>query len=163
MRTFVKTGIIFFLISTLFIYQVSAESDTIVIKNEIVNPGSFYFPFKRLWEKGIEKLQFSNESKINFYFSQLQVRISELNYVIENKFLSEVQQASERLAYQAGMMTNSLVEQNDANEKQTIIREFEKYAKYLEKLRDVYPANTSFWMLIQHDINTFNILSERLK
>lgn len=142
---------------------VSADQNIVDIKNEFINPGSFYFSFKRLWEKGLERLQFNTQSKINFYFSQFQVRIAELNYVVENKFLSEVQQSSERLAYQAGMLTDLLIEQNNNEEKQKYIKEFEKYKQSLEKLRDVYPANTSFWMLIQHDINTLEILSEKLK
>lgn len=127
-----------------------------------VNPGSFYYSFKRLWEKGIEKLQFSKESKINFYDSQLKVKFAELNFVVENKLLGEVQKSSERFAFQAGILTDELMKQN-FKDKEKFIREFEAYSKFLEKLRDVYPANTSFWMLIQHDINSLKILSERLK
>ena len=156
----------FLLIFLLIICQpmsVSAENNGVTVKNEFINPGSFYFSFKRLWEKGIERIQFSTQTKINFYFSQFQVRLAELNYVVENKFLSEVQQSSERLAYHAGMLTDQLVEQNNTEEKQKYIKEFEKYTSFLEGLRDVYPANTSFWMLVQHDINTLNILSEKLK
>lgn len=142
---------------------VSAEENVTEIKNEFINPGSFYYSFKRLWEKGFERLQFGTKSKVNFHFSQFQTRVAELNYVIENKFLSEVQQSSERLAFEAGVLTDQLIKQNNNEEKQKYIKEFEKYVKPLEKLRDMYPANTSFWMLVQHDINTLQILSEKLK
>lgn len=142
---------------------INAAEETTTFQNEAINPGSFYYSFKRLWEKGIEKLQLSRELKINFYYSQLKIRLSELNYVVENKLLGEVQQSSERFAYSAGILTDELIKQKKSDEKEKVILAFEAYGKFLEKLRDVYPANTSFWMLIQHDINTLKILSERLK
>lgn len=140
---------------------IKADENILNVKNEIINPGSFYYSFKRLWEKGLEKLQFSEQSKINFYESQLKTRLAELNYVVDNKLLSEVQTSSERFAYQAGILTQALVKANKNKEK--ALKEFEQYSKFLEKLRDKYPANSSFWMLVQHDINTLHILSEHLK
>jgi len=128
-----------------------------------VNPGSFYYSFKRLFEKGKEKFIFSEEQKISFYTSLLKVRLSELDYVISNKGLSEIQGSSERFAYYAGVLTEELIKQNKVNEKENLIKEFGQYGKFLTGLRDKYPANSSFWMLVQHDINTLNILSERLK
>lgn len=128
-----------------------------------INPGSFYYPVKRILEKGWERLQFSETQKIAFYKSQLKTRLAELNYVVEKKLLSEVQSSSERFAYTAGILTEELVRQNKAADKENLIKEFEQFSKFLDKLRDVYPANSSFWMLIQHDINSLKILSERLK
>lgn len=154
---------IFVIFLSLYPLVINATEESVILKNEVINPGSFYYPFKRLWEKGIEKLQFSKESRINFHQSQLKIRLSELNYVVENNLLGEVQQSSERFAYSAGILTDQLVEQNKSGEKEKVILAFEADGKFLEKLRDVYPANTSFWMLIQHDINTLKILSERLK
>lgn len=142
---------------------ISADEETLSFKNEVINPGSFYYPFKRLWEKGKEKFIFSQNTKRLFYKSLLITRLSELNFIVENKFLSEVQQSSERFAYQAGILTEELVKQKNKEDKEKIIKEFEQYSKFLEKLRDKYEANTSFWMLIQHDINTLKILSESLK
>ncbi len=144
----------------LIIYAVDESSN---IKSEAINPGSFYYSFKRLWEKGREKLQFSIQSKITFHESLLKKRLSELNYVVENKFLSEVQTSSERFAFEAGTLTDELAIENKVNEKEALIKEFEQYGKFLPSLRDKYPANSSFWMLVQHDINTLSILSARLK
>lgn len=133
-----------------------------------INPGSFYYPVKRLWEKGQEKLQFSRQAKINFYGSLLKTRLAELNYVVEKKLLSEVQSSSERFAYYAGILTVELVKENERSsssnkDKEKAVKEFEQYGKFLEELRDKYQANSSFWMLIQHDINALGILSEQLK
>jgi len=128
-----------------------------------LNPGSFYYPFKRILEKGRERLIFSQESKRSFYTSLLRTRLSELDFVVKNKVLSEIQTSSERFSYQAGILTQELIKQNNNDEKTKLIKEFEKYGKFLVYLRDNYSANSSFWMLIQHDINTLSILSETLK
>lgn len=135
--------------------------ETLKIKNEQINPGSFYYPFKRLWEKFRERMIFDSNSKINFNESLLKTRLAELNYVVERKFLSEIQTTSERFAYQAGILTDEVVKAN--RDKEKIVKEFDKFSKTLERLRDKYPANSSFWMLIQHDINTLNILAKGLK
>lgn len=133
------------------------------LPNTKVNPGSFYYPLKRVWEKGWEKLQFGKTQKIDFYKSQLKTRLAELNYVVEKKLLSEVQSSSERFAYTAGILTEELIKQNKAADKENLIKEFEKFSPFLDSLRDKYEANSSFWMLVQHDINTLRILSEQLK
>lgn len=142
---------------------VIAAEESITFKNEAINPGSFYYSIKRLWEKGKERLMFSYDSKKSFYESLLKTRLAELKYVVDHKFLSEVQTSSERFAYQAGILAEELIKQNKTKDKENLIKEFEQYAKFLDNLRDKYEANTSFWMLIQHDINTLKILSDQLK
>jgi len=127
-----------------------------------VNPGSFYYPFKRLAEKAGERLNFSEEQKISYYSSLLKKRLSELDFVTSNKVLSQIQGSSERFSFQAGVLTE-IVEKKKIDEKKKLIKIFEKYSKLLANLRDKYPANSSFWMLVQHDINSLSILSERLK
>lgn len=158
-----KKRIFSILVSLLIVLQPFAinAGEDINLKNESINPGSFYYSFKRLWEKASEKLNFNNQSKINFYQSLLHVRLAELKYVVENRVLSEVQTSSERFAYQAGILTEALVKENQDKEK--TIKEFQKMQEFLEYLGDKYPANSSFWMLIQHDINSLKILAERLK
>ncbi len=160
---FFKKKTLLFIIIFLIVLQpiVINAQDNFSLKNELINPGSFYYSFKRLWEKSLDKLQFSRQSKINFYNSQLQVRLAELNYVVENNLLGELQQSSERFAYTAGILTEEL-EKQKVIEKEKFINDFKKYQGFLERLRDKYPANTSFWMLVQHDINSLNILSDRL-
>lgn len=161
-RKIIVTHLLLFLTfcQPLIIY---AAIENINVKNEAINPGTFYYSFKRLWEKGVQILQFSSESKINFHESLFKKRFAELNYVARNKLLSEVQTSSERFAYEAGILTEELISKNKIDDKKALIKQFEQYGKFLPDLRDKYPANSSYWMLIQHDINTLNILSDRLK
>lgn len=162
MRFFLKLFLslmIFSLVSTGLIY--AQESEQLELPKITVNPGSFYYPFKRLIEKGKERVTFSQKGKISLYKSLLKIRLSELNSVVSANFLSEIQGSSERFAYYAGILTEELIRENSSKEQ--TIREFGQFSKFLEKLRDKYPANSSFWMLIQHDINTLSILLEQLK
>lgn len=154
---------ILLLITILFFLQVAhvfAEDQNLNLPLTGITPDSLYYPLQRAWEKVREKLAFSNEAKIGYARSLLRVRLVELKFVVDNQFLSEVQHSSERFAYQAGVLTEDLLKQN--KNKQKSIEEFGQYSKFLEPLRDKYPANSSFWMLIQHDINTLKILSDRL-
>lgn len=145
--------------STALLY--AEEPEQLTLPKTTVNPGSFYYSFKRIWEKGQEKLAFSGDSKKSLYNSLIKTRLAELSYVVENRVLSEVESSSQRFAYQAGVLTDLVIKEN--KDKQKTTEEFQQMQKFLEKLRDKYPANSSFWMLIQHDINTLTILSEKLK
>ncbi|MBI2085922.1 hypothetical protein HYT74_01115 [Candidatus Daviesbacteria bacterium] len=156
-----KIIVLFFIMMSFVISGTAYATQELNLPDIKITPGSFYYSFKRIWEKGWEKLQFNSTSKIAFYESQLKTRLAELNYVVEKKLLSEVQKSTERFAYTAGILAETLVKENKDQEK--TVEEFRKIQIYLEKLRDQYPANSSFWMLVQHDINTLGILSEKLK
>lgn len=142
--------------------SVNAYEEAVSLKTESINPGSFYYPFKRLWEKSRAKIFFNRESRVEFNESLLKTRLAELNYVVERKFLSEVQTSSERFAYQAGILTEELVKASQ-DKKEEALKSYDQFTKLLEKIRDNYPANSAYWMLVQHDINTLSILSGRLK
>lgn len=144
-------------------FTLAVNTQELNLPNTKINPGSFYYSGKRILEKGWGKLQFNQGQKIAFYKSLLRTRLAELNYVVEKKLLSEVQTSSERFAYQAGILTGELIRQNKVADKENLIKEFEQFTPFLDQLRDVYPANSSFWMLIQHDINSLKILSGTLK
>lgn len=160
-KSIYKKVLVFLCLSIFVLSSSIYANEELNLPSTKINPGSFYYPFKRILEKGWEKLQFSQTQKIAFYKLQLKTRLAELNYVVEKKLLSEVQSSSERFAYYAGILTGELVKENKDKEK--AVKEFEQYGKFLERLRDKYEANSSFWMLIQHDINSLKILSERLK
>ncbi len=154
---------IFTLLLFSFLKSVSAAENDNSFRKEAINPGSFYYSFKRLWEKGLEVLQFGEQAQINYKKSLLKTRLAELNYVVDQKLLSELQSSTERVSYEAGVLTNKVLKQNKKENKGDLIKVFNQYDKYLPSLRDKFPANSSFWMLIQHDINSLKILSDQLK
>lgn len=135
----------------------------IEIKNELINPGSFYYPFKRAWEKSRERLIFFSKDKAEYDESLLKVRLSELQYVVRNKVLSELQRSSERFSYQAGILIEHVSAQSEKANKEQVLEKFNQYTTLLARLRDQFPANSSFWLLIQQNIDTLKFLSDQLK
>lgn len=140
-----------------------AFDESLNLPSTVINPDSFYYPLKRAWEKLREKFVFSTKDKIKYENLLVKNRLAELKFVVENKILSEIQHGSERFAYSAGILTDAAVKDGAKRTKENITEDFKRYNPLLEKLRDNYPANSSFWMLLQHDINSLQILSERLK
>lgn len=156
-----------FLLAVFFICHpiiIKAENDNINFQKEIITPGSLLYSTKRLWEKGMSIFKFNGQSKINYEKSLLKIRIAELDYVVNNKILSEIQSSSQRVSYQAGILTEDILKQNQLQTKEEIIKEFEKYSKFLLILRDKFEnSDSSFWRLIQYDIESLKILSDRLR
>ena len=106
--------------------------------------------------------KFSKNSKYQFQKGLLERRVSEYVSLVEKNEQSQISDASQRLAFEAGILAESSVE--ESKEKKTeIISLFEKYKPILGKMRDNFPANTPFWLLYQQDIDTMNILTEKLK
>lgn len=127
-----------------------------------INPGDFYFSFIRLLEKISYKFQFSNDSKFKYSSSLINKRISELGFIVKNRRLNEVQRSSERLAYQVGTLTDFLIKQGNKQMKDQLKIKINTFFPVLSELRDNFPANSSFWMLIQHDINALKEYYEKL-
>lgn len=133
------------------------------IKNEMINPGSFYYSFKRIWEKFALFVLFWPQSKLNYENQLLDIRMAEFKKIAEGRELGEFQKSSERLSYQAGILTDQIKDSENEQDKQELKNKFSSLNKILPGLRDLYPANSSFWMLVQHNINTLEILSGQLK
>lgn len=140
----------------------AAEFEKLNLSSQWVNPGDFYYSPIRLWEKIVEKLQFNNSAKFKYYSFLIDKRMAEIGFVVKNQRLDEVQRSSERFAYQVGTLTDFLVKQNDEQMKKQTKEKINKFTPALSELRDNFPANSSFWMLIQHDINSLKEYSQRL-
>lgn len=157
--------VLIFLVLSLFLENDlvhAKEFDELNLPKQIVNPGDFYYPAKRLWEKIRERLNFNSEARYTYYKSLLELRMSELGFVVKNKRLGELEQASERLAFYAGILTEYLIKYGTEEQKDEIQSKFKSLAEPLDELRDNFPANSSFWMLVQHDINSLKEYSEKL-
>lgn len=125
-------------------------------------PGSSLYALKRLEEKIVEFFKFSSDAKFSYRQMLLEKRVSEFVSLVESKNQLETANASQRIAYEAGILAESSYNANRSN-KDLLIGLFTKYKPILEKMRDNFPANSPFWLLSQQDIDTFNILSAKLK
>lgn len=129
-----------------------------------INPDSFVYPMKRLWEKFREKTIRKHETKVNYYEDIIEIRLSELGYVAKSKNIGQTQKASERFSYFSGTLTEYLVGKEGVDEDKKRLREkFERYREPLGELRDEFPANSSDWMLIAYAIDSLDEYSSKLQ
>lgn len=140
--------------------SVSADEVAIPAKSTI-NPDSYLYSLDRALEKVFYNFQFSNQSKANYYKNLLEERFFELNYIAGNKLIGQVENSSKRFAAQAGVLVDFINANNI--EKESVKNILDEYKDQLPKLRDNYPANSSYWMLIQQDIDSINLYLEKLK
>lgn len=154
---------------TLFFLIVAVTKSSFAYEEMLIpeNPQRIYsdnpfYPVKRLWEKFAAKLLIFDDAKVNFEKKLLNTRFSELKYSVENKLLDEIQRASERFSYQAGVYTEKIKGQNDTNLKKNVLEEFKRYASDAAKLRSKVPEG-SFSRLLQYDVDTLKILSDQLR
>ena len=123
-------------------------------------PGTSAYVFKRLKEKITEFFTFSSGAKFSYRAELLEKRVSEYVSLVDSKNQTEIANASQRISYEAGILTDSAKNDKDKTETDSL---FEKYKPIMAKMRDNFPANSPSWLLSQEDIDTFNILKEKLK
>lgn len=121
------------------------------IKTEKVVPGDFTYPFKRLSEKFIFFTKLNSNSKLEYSKLLTQRRFSELISVVDKKNLDLIGTTSQRFSYQAGITAELTNE----------IQDFQSEIPVLEELRDNFPANSSYWLYLQQNIDTLKILSSK--
>lgn len=126
-------------------------------------PGNPNYKFKRLKEKIKVIFKFSKQSKFDYREELLEKRLSELVSLVESKNANEIANSTQRFAYQAGKLAEGSYNDKSSDRKKEIIDLFGKYKPILDQMRDNFPANSPFWLLSQHDINTLDILTDRLK
>lgn len=155
---------IFFSLLLFILVQTSyaAEFEKLDLPTQPVNPGDFYYSAVRLWEKIAEKSQFDNKAKYKYLSFLIDKRMSELGFIIKKDRWSEIQRSTERLSYQVGVTTEFLIKQKDKDKKEQLKAKINNFLPALEELRDKHAANSSFWLLVQHDINSLKEYSEKL-
>lgn len=136
------------------------------VKYEKINmkDGSSYL-FKRLEEKTILfLLSFNSQKKLDYYEKLLNVRLSELKYIVDHKDISNIQVASQRYFTTAGQLTNFLISKGSlAGNKETIKQLFTEHIKIIEILKKSYDNTTAEWRLLRDDGNYLIDYSSSLK
>ncbi len=130
-----------------------------------INPDKYlFFSVKRLVEKAAFYTKWTKESKTDYFRDLTLTRTAELKYVVENKLLGEVERSTQRLSYQVGTLSDFIATNPQLqNKKQNVTNLLTGLKKPLENLRDKYPYGSSYWMLVQHSINSIDINLEKLK
>lgn len=161
-----KILVIFFVFFLIFLTQTKVLAAEFTIPNTLINPNNYLiYSMKRLFEKTLLYTKLTKDSKANYYRDLAVTRIAELNAVVNQNLLSEVQQSTQRLSYEIGTLSDfvSANEKDLSKKKQGIIEFLSSLKGPLATLRDKYPANSAYWLLIQDNINSIDLNLEKLK
>jgi len=132
------------------IYKESELKNYGLDRFERLNPDSLLYLFKRVNEKAIVFFIRDEEKQSEYYSKLLDKRFKELVYIINVEKTGFLEEAAGRYITLIGQMKRDGV--------YTISKERTKiYTFILEKLRDNYPSNTSYWLIIQQAIDTTRI------
>lgn len=117
---------------------------------ETTNTDSPNYIFKRILEELKLKFVYRDKTSQARYMSKLlDARFKEVVYVANNKQIGIFENTISRYNTLAGKIISSYKDIDPEADKQ-----IENYVKILERMRDIYPANSSYWLLVQYTIDT---------
>lgn len=120
------------------------------IQEESVNPGSPYYVFKRFKEVlKLNLLTFGEKNKAKYSEELLDIRLRELVHAVRNNQIGYLENVANRYTNQAGIIIEKYLKIDPDVKSQS-----EKYIPILETLRDHYPANSPYWLMIQYAVDT---------
>lgn len=161
MRKFILSATIFMILALLIVVG-RVNAGEISLPETMINPEIFLYPIKRLQENIL--LKFTPTGGLYIFHSKLlKTRLAELKHVAEKRFLSHIEKSSQRFAYQTGILSDFIIEKKLTQEKEEQLEYFEQYKKIIASLRDLYQSNSSYWILLQQDIDTLDLNVEKLK
>lgn len=157
-----KVFIINFLLLILFTFPINTLAQNNKLEYPTVTPDSMFYPMKRGWEKLLESIAFSREDKYKRNVEFLDERLDEMNYVVDKGLVSENQRASERYSFYAGSAVDNLIHTKDKEGILQLSSKFVNHKDILGKLRDRYESNSSYWLLVQQNIDTIDLLNKKI-
>lgn len=127
---------------------------TVDVYYESVNPpdGMSYL-LKRISEKINLFFSFSNENKIKNYRKLVNVRLSELKFIIEKRQMGYFEKSTQRYFTATGQLVEFLVSSNIKGEFMPVKEELITHIPVLIKLRDSFDFGTAEWRFVEDDIN----------
>lgn len=106
--------------------------------------------------------KFSGEEKASYQRGLIEKRLAELQYVIDDGQGDLIEEVSSRYATYVGKFTDDLIPKKLSAENDKYLVMYANHLKILPELRDHFPSNSGWWLLLSHDINTVQIFSDKI-
>lgn len=161
-----KISILFFGFFWVILISSEAFASNLNLPTTAINPDKYlFFSIKRLVEKAVLYSKFTQESKADYYKDLILKRAAELRYVVDNEILGEIERSSQRISSEVGTLSDyvNVNKVKLGKEKKPVSELLESLKPLLGELRDHYPSNSSYWLLLQHSINSIDLNLEKLK
>lgn len=115
---------------------------------ESINPNLLIYPLKRIAEQIQLSLIFDKDKKRNYVYKLYEKRFKEFVFIINSDKDGFITFAGDRY----NSFVGGLKENYPPGEQE--IEQIRTYLKLLERLRDIFPANSANWQKIQQSIDT---------
>lgn len=112
-----------------------------------------FYNAKRLFEKIELKLERSNEAKVNYLYQLLDLRLSELQFLVLNNESPYILNASLRYSTTAGQITDLISQNNLVDQKPIAKQKFEDHLTKIEQLISSGHDNNGEIKYVTDDIN----------
>ncbi|TSC64475.1 MAG: Uncharacterized protein G01um101493_117 [Microgenomates group bacterium Gr01-1014_93] len=119
--------------------------------------------FEKFKEKALLFFKFSKDDKYKYQKFLLEKRLAELKYVIDSKEWDPIETTSSRYTSYLGRFHDSVVKSNLKGVNEEVLSIYERHGKVLRELQKNFEFEGGWWLLLQHDINSTKIFSEKLK
>ncbi len=126
---------------------------------KIENPSNH---FDRLIEKLILFTKFNEQSKAEYMMSLLDKRLADLYVVVSKNRGNLIEEISSRYASYTGQLGAYFVENKLETKDKELKKKLKTHKKILIEIQKKYSNDSPFRMLLQHDINTINIIQDKL-
>lgn len=147
------------LVSTFLLASVvQAQDSSTTIKVDHVAGG-----LEKVMEKVTLFLKFNKEAKTDYYQYLLEKRLAEISYVIGANNIDMVEPTASRYTTYIGVMADYMIANKVSDKKDQVTAEFGRHRKVLMDLQGKFKHDSGWWLAIQHDINSTNDFTEKLK
>ncbi len=149
--------IIFSLPGVVLAQESQTETKTKVEVDHVANV------IEKFREKVVLFFKFSKNTKVDYQQYLVEKRLAELKWVVDSKEWQPVEETSSRYSTYLGNFTDFVIKNKLTSKKEEILKMYEEHQKILDTLQRNFEFESGFWLLLQHDINTVKIFSERVK
>lgn len=118
---------------------------------------------EKIGEKLSLFLKFDSKSKLEFYEYLAEKRLAELEYVVNKEDHDNVEITASRYATYISNLTNYAEANQVKEEKEDLVKLFERHALAVSSFRDKYKFESGWWLAIQHDVNLANQFHDKFK
>lgn len=114
----------------------------------------------KIFEKAGLFLKFNPVSKSIYWRKLVDKRLAEMKLVVEQDRLDIFEQTSSRYSTYLGRYSNYIVSKNLTSQKKIAEQMFNKHTEILKPLRDKYEYDSGWWLMLQQNIDTIDILKK---
>ncbi|QQG43499.1 MAG: hypothetical protein HYW45_00580 [Candidatus Daviesbacteria bacterium] len=170
MRSIKSYFLLIFLTAIIFIFGLvlnnsayAQESGNSSINIQVNHVAGF---FEKIAEKLQLFLKFNNQDKVSYHQNLTEKRLAELKFVINSESYTDkdylLEDTTSRYTSYLGVLTDFIINNHLNEKRKDMTALFDRHRKILEGLRDHFPVESGWWLLLDQDVAATKIYSDKL-